>query len=199
MFPLFETIRIDRGIPQHLEWHQRRMDYAFHVLFGSNNPMQLTEMVKVPEAFGDGVVKCRFLYNSTNSEIQFLRHTPRQISTLRLVRCDTIDYTHKYSNRRMLTDLLEQKGEADDILIVRDGLITDTSFSNIVFFDGTSWITPEEPLMEGTARNRLLAEGKLAPVKIRREDLKSFISFQLINAMLEFEESKEIRINHILE
>ncbi len=197
MFPLLETIKIDQGVPLHLEWHQRRMDYAFHVLFGSNNQMQLAELLKVPVAFGEGVVKCRFLYNNRDYEVEYSKHTPRQVSSLRMVHCDTIDYTHKYTNRSMLTDLLEQRGEADDILIVRDGLITDTSFSNIVFYDGTSWITPEEPLLEGTARNRLLAEGKISTARISPGDLKDYSSFRLINAMMEFEAENDCPIGTI--
>lgn len=198
MFPLFETIKIDRGVPLRLEWHQRRMDYAFHVLLGSNNPLQLKELLKVPDTFGEGLVKCRFLYSREDFEIQFLAHTPRQVTSLKLVYCDTIDYSHKYSNRSMLEDLSGQKGEADDILIVRDGLITDTSFSNIVFFDGASWLTPEEPLLEGTARNRLIAEGKISAARIRMEDLIQFQAFRLINAMIEFEMEEDRSTKYII-
>ena len=85
----------------------------------------------------------------------------------------------------MLTDLLAQKGNSDDILIVRDGLITDTSFSNIVFSDGDKWFTPEEPLLEGTTRNRLLAEAKIHTAPVRPGDLGQFNTFRLINAMMD--------------
>jgi len=187
MYPLVETIKIENGTPMHLEWHQRRMDYAFHVLFGSNNPMQLRECLHVKEDFLSGIVKCRFLYSGTSFKIEFSNYVSRAISSLQLVEADTIDYSHKYTNRKMLTDLLERKGQADDILIVRDGCITDTSFTNIVFFDGLTWVTPADPLLEGTCRNRLLAEGVINQADIRPEDLSSYTSFRLINAMMDFE------------
>lgn len=197
MFPLLETLKIEEGIPCHLEWHQRRMDYAFHMLFGSNNPMQLADLITVPKSYEGGILKCRFLYNSRDFEIEYSEHTPRQVSTLKLVHCDSIDYTHKYTNRNMIESLLEQKIQADDILIVRDGLITDTSYHNIVFFDGKQWLTPEEPLLEGTARNRLLSEGKIGTAHIRAEDLHHFKTFRLINALIDFESDKERSVRNI--
>ncbi len=182
----------------HLPWHQRRMDYAFHVLIGSVNPFQLEALVQVPNEFKQGVVKCRIMYSGTDYSIEYVEYIPRIIASLKLVHCDILDYSHKYSNRSMLNNLLDEKGEADDILIVRDGLITDTSYSNIVFFDGEEWLTPAEPLLEGTCRNRLLAEGEISTANIRPEDLKSYSSFRMINAMLDFNGQTELKIESII-
>lgn len=198
MYPLLETIQVNQGAALHLEWHQRRMDYAFHVLFGSNNPIQLQNLIKVPPEFCEDVVKCRILYGREQHQIEFSKHIPRKVSSLKLIECNTIDYSHKYTNRSMIEKLLEQREEADDILIVRDGLITDTSYTNIVFFDGKKWLTPEEPLLEGTARNRLIAEGKVFTARIRQEDLNEFASFRLINAMMELEEQEDKSLSIII-
>ncbi len=199
MYPLVETIKISDGIPLYLEWHQRRMDYAFHVLFGTNNPFRLSELIVVENEFRKGVIKCRFLYNDREFVYEFTEYNPGQVKTLQLVHSDNIDYSHKYTNRTMINNLLEQKGAADDILIVRDGLITDTSYTNIVFFDGTSWVSPAEPLLEGTCRNRLLAEGKIKSTNIRPKDLKQYSVFRLINAMIDFEEQGNTGVDKILE
>ncbi len=195
MYPLVETIKILDGTPMHLEWHQRRMDYAFHVLFGSNNPMQLKECLLVEEVFTSGVVKCRFLYNDKTYKTEFSNYVCREITSLQLVEGNAIDYSHKYTNRKMLTDLLDRRGVADDILIVRDGLITDTSFTNIVFFNGNFWVTPSDPLLEGTCRNRLLAEGVIVQDNIRPDDLSLYTSYRLINAMMDFEGQTDIDID----
>ncbi len=47
----------------------------------------------------------------------------------------------------------------DDILIIRDGLLTDTSICNVALWNGTSWITPARPLFSGTMRAYLLDKG----------------------------------------
>jgi 4-amino-4-deoxychorismate lyase len=80
------------------------------------------------------------------------------IESLKLVEDNTISYRHKYSDRSHLLELMNMRGDCDDILIVKDGYITDTSFSNIVFFDGDKWVTPARPLLRGTMRESLLTK-----------------------------------------
>jgi hypothetical protein len=43
-----------------------------------------------------------------------------------------------------------QRGNADEIIIVRNGLLSDTSYSNIALFDGTMWVTPKTHLSTDT-------------------------------------------------
>ena len=59
----------------------------------------------------------------------------RQIKSLRLVDGDKVDYRYKSTDRSMFIRLMEQRGECNDVLIVRDGWVTDTSFTNVVFED----------------------------------------------------------------
>ena len=67
----------------------------------------------------------------------------------------------KLRQRGKLNELFAKKGSCDDVIIVRNGLITDSSYANLIFFDGREWITPKVPLLEGTCRARLLASGKI--------------------------------------
>ena len=68
-------------------------------------------------------------------------------------------------------------------MIVRKGWITDSYYANVVFFDGKDWWTPERPLLEGTCRARLLANGIIKTTPLQVEDLKNFLGIKLINAM----------------
>ena len=99
MFPLFETIKILEGVPQHLEWHQLRMDDSFLRFFGRTGAPLLKTVLQVPEEFGNGVVKCRFLYGRTSWTTEFSVYTPRKIETLRLVTGDHLEYSMKYTDR----------------------------------------------------------------------------------------------------
>jgi 4-amino-4-deoxychorismate lyase len=83
---------------------------------------------------------------------------------------------------------------ADEILIIKNGFVTDTSFSNIVFFDGIKWITPSTYLLNGTQRQQLLQQGAIIEEEIRPSDLKHFRFAKLINAMLDLETSPSIDI-----
>lgn len=187
MYRLFETIRIEDGVPQHLAWHQARMEEAYKRSFRRPGAPLLTDVLQVPDGFRDGTVKCRFLYDRSGYAAEFLVYTPRKIRSLKLVNGDHLTYSMKYTDRRSLEELLQQRGDCDDILIVQNGRITDTSYTNIVLFDGERWMTPEAPLLPGTCRARLLSEGRIAGAHIATADLRKYQVFRLINAMLPFD------------
>ena len=108
----------------------------------------------------------------------------RHITRLRLVVCDDIDYAYKSADRRRLETLFAQRGEADEVVIVKNGLLTDTSYSNIALFDGSQWVTPRQPLLRGTMRQSLLDAGVLTEQDIKAEDWNHFRQVSLINAMM---------------
>ena len=90
-----------------------------------------------------------------------------------------------------------QKGDADDIIIVKNGLITDSSFANLLFFNGLQWLTPAQPLLKGTQRAKLLEQEQVITAEIRTADLSNFIKVRLVNAMLRFEDEVDILIDSI--
>lgn len=115
-------------------------------------------------------------------------YTIRPVTSLKLVTSDGLDYTYKSSNRQKLDELFKQKGDADDILIVRDGFLTDTSIANIALWNGEQWETPEAPLLEGTMRASLLGKEIIVPATIRPQDLSRYSLIRLFNAMIGFGE-----------
>ena len=199
MFPLFESIRIEKGVPQHLEWHQARMDDSFLRYFGRTGAPLLKVVLQVPEEFGRGVVKCRFFYGRTGWTTEFSVYLPKRVRTLQLVTGDHLGYSMKYTDRYALEELLKQRGSCDDIMIVRNGRITDTSYTNIVLFSGERWVTPVYPLLAGTCRGRLISEGRIAEADITTESLRYYKSFKLINAMLGFDEQETLPVDLIQE
>lgn len=94
-----------------------------------------------------------------------------------------IVYDHKFLDRKEIDKLFMDRGDADDILIIKDGFITDTSYGNICLFDGVQWVTPRKPLLLGTCRERLLEDGAIVEGDISIEGLKNFEQFAVINAM----------------
>ncbi|MEO0333918.1 MAG: aminotransferase class IV, partial [Bacteroidota bacterium] len=118
----------------------------------------------------------------------FAEYIPRTIRSLRLVVHDSIQYDYKFKDHRLINHLFAQRKGADDSLIVKNGLVTDTSYSNIAFFDGQQWFTPNQPLLSGTARARLLDASILYEREITPTDLPHFTHCSLINAMLPLSE-----------
>ena len=198
MCRLFETIRVIDGVPQHLSWHEKRMSQSRQEIWPSWLPLQLEPEIIVPPEFSTGTVRCNIFYGPDIQQLHFEKYEKRVIRSLKIVGCDDIDYHLKYSDRSLLESLFALRGACDEIIIVKNGLITDTSMSNLVFFDGTSWLTPSNPLLKGTCRNRLMAEGRLTEIDIRPADLPDFIGCKLINAMRNPDQESLIPVSEIV-
>ena len=93
---------------------------------------------------------------------------------------------NKSTDREALNRLFACRGERDDILIVRRGLLTDTSIANIALFDGKDWFTPKLPLLRGTCRTALIDNGIIKEKDIRPEELSSYSFVRLFNAMIKW-------------
>ena len=183
---LLETIRIQNGRPQHLFYHQQRVDDTLKQL-GYSCHYDLAVLINPPD---NRLYRCRIIYDAESIAIEYIPYQKRTIRKLQLVQADELDYALKYADRSALDSLLLQKGDADDILIVKDNLVTDTSIANIAFFDGRRWLTPRHPLLKGTTRARLLDEKKIFESEIHPHDLNKFSHYALLNAMIGFEEIK---------
>lgn len=195
---LFETIRLVNGIPQNLGYHQLRLNKAMKYFFEGNQPIDLLRLIQVPPECTQGVFKCRVTYGRQVSKIDFEAYTPKVITSLKLVDDNSISYPHKFTDRNTLNALREKRGHCDEILIVKNGLITDTSYSNIVFSDGLRWITPSNPLLQGTMRSFLLHQNLISEADIRPVDLHRYSSARLINAMLPLETGNDIQTTNIV-
>jgi 4-amino-4-deoxychorismate lyase len=185
------------GMMQNTLWHQHRYEKSFWEFYGRPVFNQLTDNIDIPAFCRSGIFRMRISYNEVSKIVEFEEYSVKEINTLQLVKDDTIEYNLKYSDRSHLQKLLEGKGMSDDILIVKNGLITDSSFCNIVFFDGSEWITPATPLLRGTARERLLASGTIKEQNIRFTDIKNFHRFKLINSMRDFKYISESEVINI--
>lgn len=183
MCRLFETIKIENGLIHNLELHNERFNHARHDLFGLKDTINLSEHIVIPGEASVGVFRCRVIYHREIISVEFFPYSPAGITTLKLVDGNSVEYNYKFLDRSCLNDLID-KNIADDVLIVKDGFLTDASFANIVFTDGIIWVTPENPLLRGTMREKLLRGGVITAQNITTDDISSFTHFRLINAML---------------
>jgi len=199
MCQLLEAIRVENGLIRNLKYHQDRMKRTREELFNNHNSMDLTEIILsafVPDK-EKNIIKCRITFANQVDKIELLPYQIPSIASLKLVFDDEIDYTYKFSDRSRLNELLEKRGNCDDILIVKQGFITDTSYSNVIFFNGKEWLTPTHPLLKGTQRANLLDEEVIRVADIRPEDLHHFKKARIINAMIRFEDELDINILNI--
>ena len=187
MFPLLETIRLKDGRFNNLVYHERRMRLALKDVLGSTDEINLEELLKKVPKPGTGLYKCRLKYDHQSNQAEFTPYTAKSIISLKVVYDDSIDYRHKFCDRTELQNLFTQRGVCDDVLIVKNNRITDTSYSNIALKRGNEWFTPSTFLLAGTMRQSLLDEHVIREIEIKADEVIHFQSFKLINAMLLFD------------
>jgi 4-amino-4-deoxychorismate lyase len=197
MFLLFETIRIEDGVPKHLPFHQARIGRTWLEAEYPGTPPDLGAAITVPEEFSTGLVQCTVEYTLEITEIRFRHYRRKEIRTLRAVEDNEVNYRFKYRDRSKLDGLYSENKTYDDIIIVKGGMVTDSSMANLIFYTGTEWHTPLTPLLKGTTRERLLQEGSLLEVSIRKTDILGYQGCKLINAMRYPEEQELIPAGNI--
>jgi len=181
---LLETVKIINGKSPYVAFHNERLNQARRLLFGAEDKIDLTIFLQPPSQ--PGLYRARIIYAKTIETIEYLPYQDRRFQHFKIVEDNEIDYTFKYLNRDHLNRLLALKGQADDILIIKKGFVTDTSIANVAFWHQDKWLTPSTPLLKGTTRERLLSEKKIIEAEIRLEDLKKFSKMAIMNAMLGF-------------
>jgi 4-amino-4-deoxychorismate lyase len=197
MYQLLETIKCSDGKLINIEFHQSRLENAQKEYFGISPKIKLIEKIEIPEFAKNGLFRCRVTYSKKIDKIEFIPHQYREIKSLKLVEDNEIDYQFKYSDRQKLIQLFEKRNDCDDILIVKNGCITDSFVANIVFFDGEKWWTPDTPLLPGTQRAKLLEEKRIFECRITLDDFQKFEKAGLINAMQDLENMPVISIQNI--
>ena len=179
---LLETIKIEDGEIHNLSYHQHRCTKSRKKLFHSSDVLDLSSIIDAPKV---GLYRCRILYGVSLHSIEYIPYIPKEIQRLKIVSSD-IEYSLKYANRDALNALLESNKDVDEVIIEKNGYLTDTTISNIAFFDGKQWLTPAKPLLEGTMRAKLIDEGFLQPKEIKKEDIQNYSQVALMNAMIGF-------------
>jgi 4-amino-4-deoxychorismate lyase len=195
MYPWVETIWIHKGRVQNLPYHQRRFDATRRHHFHYAPSIQLSPLLSRYHSETD--IKCRILYTDTIQEIQYSPYEWRPIHNLAIVEHNTIQYPYKSTHRPELDALYTQRGTADEILILRNGLFTDAYYYNLVFQNKDGLFTPKTPLLPGTMRQKLLDKGIIQTRDISFDDLRDYDTVHLINAFTPLSRADGISIGQI--
>lgn len=197
MSPLVESLKLKDGVLYNLEYHQERLNYSLNELFPHSNAIDLAREIVIPEECHKGIFKVRVSYGPTVDKVEIEPYAFRMIQNLKVVHHNSIDYHLKYSERRILQELFTERGEDDDIIIIKNGSVTDSFAANLLFFDGKTWFTSTTPLLKGTKRQLLLDKGLILEKEIREQDIPDYRQVGLVNAMIDMEEMPVVDIKRI--
>ena len=198
MYQFVETICIREGEPRLVDYHQARLNRTFVRYFPGYEPFDLSLRLSEIDA-KTGIIKCRFLYNQENFELDLQPYKAPVIKSLKVICASNINYSYKTIDRSQLAALYALRGVYDDIIIINDrGQVTDSYFANLVFFDGKEWLTPDSCLLPGVKRQYLIDQGILKVRPITHQDLPHFEKVSLINAMMDIGEVEVNRENLVI-
>lgn len=180
MVRFLETVCAKEGVVASLPYHQKRVDATLQA-HGRYDSIDLQSILRPPKR---GVWRCRILYDaSLRCTLSYHPYTVTIPTVITPVFDDNIDYRYKYADRSAIERL---KNGFEEILIVKNGFVTDTSVANIAFYDGTRWLTPDTPLLQGTMRAQLLEKRALHVSAIRFDRIRRYKKIALLNAMIGF-------------
>ncbi len=183
MYKFLESICFKSGAYQSLAFHQNRIDETFKKYFTEERPIQLEKAL--PSLHGESRKKVRLTYDNNQFETNVQEYIPKAISKLKIIDADKLNYSFKFADRSPLNELFDQKGIADDILIIQEGKVTDSSYANLIFWNGSEWFTPTSYLLNGVKRKQLIQQGFIKERVISENDLDQYSKVGLINAMLD--------------
>ena len=197
MSQFFESICVKDGLAENLHFHQARVNKTLTAFDASSHSIELASIVRQLILPTQGLFKLRISYDlNGNYQSVLTPYQYRQINDFALVDIKGHRYDYKYANRDFINEALAQSGK-DEIMMHDAGLIKDCSYTNIVFYDGLNWHTPELPLLEGTQRAKLIKEGIIKPKALYISDLPNFLKFKCINAMIHWDAAVEYKIDLI--
>lgn len=187
MSQFIESIKVEDQEAFLLDLHQKRIDQTFSH-FGKEGSIDLSKIFKNLQHDEDGLFKLRIVYNLDKKfRVQMIPHAIPEIQEFQLIENNNFDYSFKFDDRKEL-EKMKMKAKAEEIIIVKNNHITDTSFSNLLFMKGKEWFTPTTYLLNGVQRQSLLKKKKIKETEITLQNIKQFSHFQLINALNDFDD-----------
>ena len=187
MSQFIESIKIEDQEVFLLELHQKRVNATF-AHFGMENSIDLAKIIKDLKIDEDGFFKLRIVYDlNRNYKTQLIPYAVAEIDSFQLVENNTYDYAFKFEDRKEF-ERMKTKAKTEEIIIVKNNCITDTSYTNLLFLKDEKWYTPSTYLLNGVMRQHLLATKKIKETEITLQNIKEFTHFQLINSMNDFDD-----------
>lgn len=187
MSRFIESIKIEDQKAFLLDLHQKRVNQTF-AHFGKEGSIDLAKIFKNLEHDEDGLYKLRIVYDLDKKfTTQLIPYAIPEIENFQLVENNSYDYSFKFEDRKEF-ERMKSKAKTEEIIVVKNNHITDTSYTNILFLKGKEWFTPTTYLLNGVMRQHLLHEKKIKETEITLQNIKEFSHFQLINAMNDFDD-----------
>ena len=183
----FETIKCDDYEVMNLSYHCNRI--ANTIALNIN----LQDYIYPPS---NKLLKCKVIYNEEGVvDVEYAEYKKREIKTFKIVFDDNIKYSKKSINRDELNLLFKKRENCDEIIIIKNAIVHDTSIANIAILYNGTWISSKSCLLKGTTRARYLNDNLLIEKDITLDMLKNAQKIALMNVMIDFDEIEDYSLS----
>ncbi len=180
---LFETLKCQNRQLHNVQYHDNRVKLSRENLLGISGSFDFENTIEIPDWVGEGLYRCRVSYAKNIEKVEFFAYEYKHPKIIQLHENQTFSYGFKYENRCKFSDLLKVYPMADDVIITQNNCLTDATYANVAFYDGSQWFTPNTYLLAGTKRSYMIDNQILTELKITFSDVIKFQKIALINAM----------------
>lgn len=187
MYQFFESIKLLDGKLHLLDLHSERLNRTRNAFFENKKDIDLEKELMIPCEKQNGLYKLKVVYAKYLESVTIDSYSIKDHHRIKLLEKPEIKYDFKFLDRKILEEDFSQQAEFDDMIFLKDGILTDATYSNLAFFDGKTWFTPDNCLLHGVKRKALLESGVIKEKKILKVDILGFQKIAFINAMRDFE------------
>jgi len=185
MYQFFESIKLLDGKLHLLDLHSARLNATRNAFFENIKDIDLEKELMIPCEKKEGLYKVKVVYAKYLESVTIDNYIVKDHYKIKLLEKPEIFYDFKFLDRGTLDE--DINADFDDVIFLKNGELTDASYSNLAFFDGKSWFTPKNCLLHGIKRKFLLDSGIITEKQIKKEDIQGFQKIAFINAMRDFE------------
>ncbi len=196
MSRFIESIFICNQKARHLELHQNRMDNSL-ISLGHLNRHCLKKMFLGLDIPDNGVYKWRLLYDEKQVHSnELIPYAIQCLSDLELCDVKDFQYPYKWENRDFFKEQ-KAKSSASELIYFRNNFVLESSYANLLFYGKSGVFTPKTILLNGIQRQHLIQNKRIVEKKISLAELNQYSHIQLINAMLDMDNSPKYPITNI--
>jgi 4-amino-4-deoxychorismate lyase len=131
----------------------------------------------------DQQIRLRLDFGSWGYSFTIAPFIKRVIRKVGLIGLTHEEYPFKFRDRNWIDQIRNAYPDFDEIIMTKNGLITDSLWANLAFFDGSNWFTPENSLLAGTKQALLLDQNQLTYRAIKRYEIGDYQTISFINAL----------------
>ena len=187
MSRFFESIKLLDGKLHLLDLHAKRLNTTRNAFFEGAKDINLERELMIPCEKQQGLYKVKLVYSRYLESLTIDSYFIKDHLKVKLLEKPEITYDYKFLDRKILEEDFREDADFDDIIFLKNGILTDATYSNLAFYDGERWFTPEKCLFRGVKRQFLLDSRKIHEMEIQKVDIINFQKIAFINAMRDFE------------